>query len=99
LPQFTLRFTEEADEQLKRLQADKSLEKQYKAVRRALGFMEVNLRHPSLRTHEYESLSRIMGEKVFEAYAETNTPAAYRIFWKYGPNTEEITIISITPHP
>ena len=38
-------------------------------------------------------------EKVFEAYAEQKTPAAYRIFWYYGPEKNQITTISITPHP
>ena len=39
------------------------------------------------------------GEKVFEAYAEQLTPAAYRVFWYYGPAAKQITIIAITPHP
>jgi hypothetical protein len=39
------------------------------------------------------------GEEVFEAYAENNTPGAYRIFWHYGPGKDVITIIAITPHP
>jgi len=39
------------------------------------------------------------GEKVFEAYAEHPTPAAYRVFWHYGPEKGVITIIAITPHP
>ncbi|MGA3085008.1 MAG: hypothetical protein ABSE95_09445 [Thermodesulfobacteriota bacterium] len=32
-------------------------------------------------------------------YAQDNTPAAYRLFWSYGPTKEQITIIAITPHP
>ncbi|MDM8550054.1 hypothetical protein QUF72_08260 [Desulfobacterales bacterium HSG2] len=39
------------------------------------------------------------GEKIFEAYAEQATPAAYRIFWHYGPSQNQITVIAITPHP
>jgi hypothetical protein len=38
-------------------------------------------------------------EEVFEAYAENNTPGAYRIFWHYGPDKNMITIVAITPHP
>ena len=38
-------------------------------------------------------------EPVFEAYAENQTPGAYRIFWCYGPDKKQITIIAITPHP
>jgi hypothetical protein len=36
------------------------------------------------------------GEEVFEAYAENNTPGAYRIFWHYGLGKD---VITITPHP
>jgi len=39
------------------------------------------------------------GNKVFEAYAEQNTPAAYRVFWYYGPEKKQITILTITAHP
>jgi len=39
------------------------------------------------------------GEEVFEAYAENRTPAAYRIFWYYGPEADQITIVAINPHP
>jgi len=48
----------------------------------------------SLHTHKYDSISGPDGEEVFEAYAENKTPAAYRIFWYYGPNKNEITIIA-----
>jgi hypothetical protein len=96
---FTLRFTPQAEADLKALEDDKSLFKRLKAVRKALGFLEVNPRHPGLNTHKYSSLSGPEGEEIFEAYAENRTPAAYRIFWFYGPDTKEITIIAITPHP
>jgi len=61
--------------------------------------METNLRHRGLNTHEYKSLHGAQGEKVFEAYAESKTPAAYRVFWHYGPGKNEITILAITSHP
>ncbi|MGH7318725.1 MAG: hypothetical protein ACRELA_03735 [Candidatus Rokuibacteriota bacterium] len=61
--------------------------------------MQTNLKHPSLNTHEYTSLRGANGEKVFEAYAEQKTPAAYRIFWHYGPGPGVITVVAITPHP
>jgi hypothetical protein len=98
LPQFGLKFTPEASAQLSALAGDKNSAKQYKAVRKALGFMEANLRHPSLHTHKYETLSST-GVEIFEAYAENETPGAYRIFWSYGPQKEELTIHSIVPHP
>lgn len=37
--------------------------------------------------------------KVFEAYAQNRTPGAYRIFWCYGPQKTQITVLAITPHP
>ncbi len=73
--------------------------KKYQKVLKTLGLMETNLRHPSLNTHKYESLAGANGEEVFEAYVENKTPAAFRIFWHYGPTREVITIIAITPHP
>ena len=94
-----LRFTRQADDDLKTLERDKGLVNRLKAVRKALGYLEMNHRHPALGTHEYESLKGLNGEKVFEAYAENKTPAAYRIFWHYGPGKDVITIIAITPHP
>ena len=94
-----LKSTPTARRQLEELERDKSLEKRLKAVRKTLGLMETNLRHPSLNTHEYKSLKGAKGEKVFEAYAESRTPAAYRVFWHYGPGKNEITVLAITPHP
>ena len=96
---FELLFTDQADSDLNRLEADKSLEKRLKAVNKALGYLETNPKHPGLNTHEFNSLTKLYGFKIYEAYAENNTPAAYRIFWYYGPSKKQITIIAITPHP
>ncbi len=56
-------------------------------------------RHPGLRSHEIEALSRRAGERVFESYLENNTPAAGRLFWLFGPSRGFITIIGLEPHP
>jgi len=96
---FELIFTNEADNDLTYLEQNPHLKKRLKAVRKALGYLETNPRHPSLNTHKYTSLRGLKGEEVFEAYAENNTPVAYRIFWHYGPEKNMITIIAITPHP
>ncbi len=73
----------------------------FKQVNKALRNLASNPKHPSLRTHEYDSLDHPFNpkEKVWEAYAQNDTPGAYRIFWCYGPGKGEITIIAITPHP
>ena len=96
---FELILTLQADSDLLEIENDPSKKTILKAVRKTLGFMETNLRHPSLNTHEFSSLQGPNGEKVFEAYVQQKTPAAYRIFWYYDPDRKQITIVAITPHP
>src|SRR5688572_24069861 len=96
---FELQFTDQADDDLHQLENNPALRKRLKAVNKALGYLETNPRHPGLNTHKYTSLQGPLCEEVFEAYAENKTPAAYRIFWYYGPKNNQITIIAITPHP
>jgi hypothetical protein len=83
---------------MQKLKNEPHLEKRCKAVVKALRFLMDNPRHPSLQTHVYSSLKGPYGEKVFEAYAEQNTPAAYRIFFYCGKIKGEIVILAITPH-
>lgn len=96
---FELIFTEKADSQLDVLEKANGKKTVLKAVRKTLGLMETNLRHPSLHTHEYSELKGVNGEKVFESYAQNRTPGAYRIFWHYGPQKKQITVVAIIPHP
>ena len=73
----------------------------FKQVAKAVRQLATDPRHSSLHTHEYDSLKHPFDPKgkVFEAYAQNKTPGAYRIFWCYGPEKGEITIVAITPHP
>ena len=98
---FALRFTRMAQETLENLERNPSKSGLVKQIKKSLGYLQTNPRHPSLNTHEYTSISHPFNpeEKVFEAYAQNNTPSAYRIFWCYGPEKRQITIIAITPHP
>lgn len=96
---FELIFTEKADAQLATLDRSKDKKNALKAVRKTLGLMETNLRHPSLQTHEYAQFEKATGRKVFESSAQNNTLGAYRVFWHYGPKSGQITIIAIVPHP
>ena len=96
---FKLRFTPEAGKQLSELENNPSKKVACKPVRKCLGYMETNLRHNSLQTHEFTSMKGPKGEKVFESYAQHKTPAAYRIFWYYGPGKNKLTIAAIVPHP
>ena len=92
-------FTHRASSDLDALESAAGLEKRLKAVRKALGLLETNPRHPGLSTHKFTSIKGPNGEEVFEACAENKTPAAWRIFWIYGPGRNKITILAITPHP
>ena len=73
----------------------------FKQVHKCIQHLLQNPRHPGLATHEYDSLKHPYDkkEKVFEAYAQNETPEAYRVFWCYGPQKRQISIIAITPHP
>lgn len=73
----------------------------FKQVVKCLSLLESNPRHPGLQTHEFTSIENPFdkGEKVWEAYVQHKTPGAYRLFWCYGPERGQITIIAITPHP
>jgi hypothetical protein len=96
---FELQWTDEARETYQRLKGDASQDKRYKAVKKTIQFLARDPRHNSLQTHEFLSLRGPNGEKVFEAYAQQKTPAAYRVFWYYGPVKGTITIFAITSHP
>ena len=96
---FALLFTDQDNKDLDKLEKDHRLLKRLKAVRKTLAYLANNPRHPGLNTHKYSAIQGHNGEEIFEAYAENNTPAAYRIFWHYGPGKNNITIVAITPHP
>ena len=73
----------------------------FKQVEKAVRLLLINPRHPGLNTHEFSSIDHPYEEKgkVFEAYIQNRTPGAYRLFWCYGPNKNDLTLIAITPHP
>ncbi|MBF0491702.1 MAG: hypothetical protein HQM15_02870 [Deltaproteobacteria bacterium] len=93
---FNIHFTSEADKQYHNLSPVK-----LKKVRRVLGYLQTNPRHPSLNTHLYRGYLNPFDPSaaIFEAYVENKTPGAYRIFWCYGPDRADITILAITAHP
>lgn len=85
---FKIKFTNQAESQFLN-----------KAVGTVIAFMQTDLRHPSLKTHKFDSMESPFGGDVFESYAQNKTPGAYRIFWVYGPTRGVITILAIIPHP
>lgn len=73
--------------------------KLYKKMGKAMAFLSNDPKHPGLHSHEIEALSRRYGVKVWQSYLENKTSRAGRIFWVYGPEKNEITIIGLEPHP
>ena len=41
----------------------------------------------------------LSGMKVWQSYLENKTSGAMRMFWVYGPNQNDITIIGLELHP
>ena len=101
-----LRFTPEARRNLADSQKNPAKKATFNQVRKTLALLETNLRHLSQNTHAFRSLHGPSGEEVLEAYAQNQTPGAYRLFFMYGPDRVEgkkriavLTIIAITLHP
>ena len=42
---------------------------------------------------------RRYGMKVWQSYLENKTSKARRMYWVYGPDQKDITIIGLEPHP
>jgi len=72
--------------------------KLFKQLIKTIKFLQNNPKHSGLQTHEIKPLSRRYGLQVWQSHLENNTPSAGRIFWVYGPNPNQITIIGIEPH-
>jgi hypothetical protein len=83
----------------RRDQLDKTEQKFFRQLIKALGYLRENPHHNSLASHEIDVLSRKCGFRVFQSYLENKTPAAGRMFWSYGPDKGDITILGIEPHP
>lgn len=98
---FSLRFTSEALDTLREIETNSGKVGLEKQIKKTLGFLQINPRHPSLQTHEFRSIDNPFDpkNKVFEAYAQNRTPGAYRIFWCYGPQKKDITVLAMTSHP
>lgn len=71
----------------------------YRKIRKALQHLETNPRHPGLKSHEIDVLTEKYGVRIWESYLENRKAGARRIFWIYGPETKEITIVGIENHP
>lgn len=64
----------------------------------ALKHLGKNPKHPGFNSHEIKELSSLTGVKIFESYIENDCPRARRIFWAYGPERAEITLLGSDNH-
>ena len=71
----------------------KKEEQLYKKWGKALKLLSADPFYPSLQNHEIEPLSRRYGMKVWQSYLENKTSGAMRMYWIYGPDKKDITII------
>lgn len=98
-PPFILAYTAEAQKVMDDLQRPDHDDKRKKVNKTLRLLRDVGPRHPGLNSHKYHSMVGPNGEDVWESYVENRTPGAWRIFWTYGPNADELTIITVGPHP
>ena len=102
---YKLRFSASAKTTLRSLESGGPNEQaKLKKIRRALALLEQNPRYPGLNSHQYESFPVGKDVKVWDSYVENHTPSAWRIFWRYGPDEDEVplpivTVLAMGPHP
>ncbi len=78
---------------------DREEAKYFKKLVKTLAHLQENPRHPGLASHEIDELSRKYKITIFQSYLENDTPAAGRLFWAYGPDQGDITVLAVEPHP
>ena len=66
---------------------------------KAMRLLSQDPSYPSLHTHDIEPLTKRYGVKVWQSYLENNTSRAMRMYWVYGPDRQDITIIGLETHP
>ncbi|RJQ85780.1 hypothetical protein [Amycolatopsis panacis] len=99
-PPFVLLYTREAEKVILDLGAKQQYATKLKKVRKALRLLEqTGPRHPGLQSHEYQSVPGPGGVTLWESYVDNRTPSAWRMWWIYGPDDGQLTIVTIGPHP
>ena len=71
----------------------------YQKWGRALRHLSLDPKYPGLNSHEIPQLTKRVGKKVWQSYLENRKSGAMRMYWVYGPQKQEITIIGLASHP
>lgn len=73
--------------------------RKHKKVIKCLGFLEQDPKYPSLASTRYQTMYSATVEPIWESYVENHLPSAWRVWWFYGPEDGEITVVDLGPHP
>ena len=73
-------------------------QKLWKQLGKTFRTLSENPRHPGLNSHKIQGLPANYGD-IWESYMENHTPGAKRIFWRYGPGANVITLYAVELHP
>ena len=103
---FELRFSPDAAATLRELKTgSRANQGRLRKVRKALGRLELDPRHPGLHSHQYEQFPGLEKAKVWDSYVDNRTSDSWRIYWMYGPDDQRdgrripvITVLVISPH-
>lgn len=99
-PPFRLIYSPQAESVLEELRAKAQYARKLKKVKKALAFLErQGPSYPGLQTHPMESIPGPNGKTLYQSYVENRTPSAWRIWWIYGPEEDQISVVTIGPHP
>ncbi|MPZ79336.1 MAG: hypothetical protein GEV28_02655 [Actinophytocola sp.] len=99
-PPFELLFSDEANKVLDDLEAKNQYAPKLRKVNKALDLLEqAGPSYPGLRSHAYHSVPGPDGATLWESYVENKTPSAWRIWWIYGPDDGQLSVVTIGPHP
>jgi hypothetical protein len=98
-PPYRLVYTEEAAKVIDDLRSPQYASKLRKVRKALLLLQEQGPRHRGLHSHAYKSIPGPGGATLWESYVENRTPSAWRIWWIYGPEQDQLTIVTIGPHP
>jgi hypothetical protein len=100
VPSFKLKLTPEVISRLAEMEANNTYAAKLKKVRNCLAKLESQgPQYPGLNSHQYVSLRGPNDEPVWESYVENQTPGAWRVWWYYGPEAGQITVVLIGEHP
>lgn len=91
-------MTSEAKLQLQKIMTDSSKMGLQKQLKKCLGLLSSNPRHPGLNSHPLVGSEESTGLKIWTSYVQNKTPSAHRVLWCYSNTKKEIIILQVIPH-